>query len=237
MSTTCPSAAVSGAAARRYDERDQIIAQLLQRVDQLTEQLGLARTDQLTWLPTRDHWYRIAEDAWPSAHGLLLIDLDDVKAVNDTHGHAVVDAALAAVGERLRTMLTGDPLTGCGGRIGGDEFAVLVTRRPECGWQLQQVHGQLIDGLPIGASIGAVLDDQLTGTHRDGAMRGADRAMYRAKRSGGGVRMYAPEHDGPLAVPDHHPVQRPRHASPRRSGAPAREDTTRLGHKEELRVR
>jgi diguanylate cyclase (GGDEF)-like protein/PAS domain S-box-containing protein len=58
-----------------------------------------------------------------TAGSLLMIDLDGFKAINDTHGHATGDAVLAAVARGLRDRLRSTDLLG---RVGGDEFAVLL---------------------------------------------------------------------------------------------------------------
>ena len=87
----------------------------------------LAYFDTLTGLPNRSQFNgAIAEmSAAGRRYGLMLIDIDHLKLVNDTLGHAAGDALIAQVGERLDAALTGC-LT-C--RIGGDEFAVLI---PDC---------------------------------------------------------------------------------------------------------
>ena len=87
----------------------------------------LAYFDMLTKLPNRAQFNdAIAEmSAASRRYGLMLIDIDRLKIVNDTLGHAAGDSLIAGVGERLSTALPG--CLPC--RIGGDEFAVLI---PDC---------------------------------------------------------------------------------------------------------
>ncbi|MGW5679049.1 GGDEF domain-containing protein [Streptomyces sp. NPDC003860] len=119
---------------------------------------------------------------------VCLVDLDHFKDLNDTHGHAAGDTALAATGERLARWA--GP-RGVVGRLGGDEFAV-ATRRAE---SIEQHLTDLVDllhepvstkagPLPIAASVGAAASDYL-GIHTLPALlRGADASMYRTKHSG-----------------------------------------------------
>ncbi|MDT5233747.1 MAG: hypothetical protein QOI39_4247, partial [Mycobacterium sp.] len=119
--------------------------------------------------------------------GLLYIDLDSFKAVNDTFGHDVGDRVLIETGRRLLAA-TRDTDTVC--RLGGDEFAVLCA--PIDGPRgLQDLVDRLasmppvtvlVRGVPVAVteSIGSVMVDP----HEDidQALRRADAAMYRAKR-------------------------------------------------------
>ncbi|GGM15034.1 diguanylate cyclase domain-containing protein [Dactylosporangium sucinum] len=77
--------------------------------------------DALTGLPNRAMlWQHLNASVEP--YSVLLVDLDDFKAINDTHGHRVGDELLAAVGHRLRAAAHGRAVVA---RLGADEFAVL----------------------------------------------------------------------------------------------------------------
>ena len=131
---------------------------------------------------------------------LLLLDLDEFKDVNDSHGHAAGDQALVEVARRLRSGLrAGDVIA----RLGGDEFTVLLPDVPSMDHVLQvalklqrslSARCQLKMGeVSLGASIGIAAfpdDAQDSGT----LMRFADMAMYAAKAHGRGTHaMYKPE--------------------------------------------
>jgi diguanylate cyclase (GGDEF)-like protein len=166
----------------------------------LAELTRQAFHDALTGLPNRSHLLDRAERAIEEAGtggqrmALLLLDLNGFKQVNDTSGHHVGDALLHAVGRRLVGTLRADDLVA---RLGGDEFAILLTRDPDLQRAeaiAERLHERLrdpydIEGrrVEVGASIGVALFPD----HADdiaSLMRGADAAMYRAKRQGGGVR-------------------------------------------------
>jgi diguanylate cyclase (GGDEF)-like protein len=82
-----------------------------------------ATHDGLTGLPNRAHLDEYASRLTGGALGVLLLDLNGFKQVNDTYGHAAGDRLLHEVGTRLTTALGGD---GLAGRLGGDEFLVLL---------------------------------------------------------------------------------------------------------------
>jgi diguanylate cyclase (GGDEF)-like protein/PAS domain S-box-containing protein len=124
-----------------------------------------------------------------SAPAVMLVDLDEFKAINDTYGHHAGDAVLVAVAERIRAAVRA---TDTPARLGGDEFAVLL---PETGVATASEIAQrflellteplVVDGQPllIQASIGIAVD--VTGDP-DAVLREADAAMYDAKRQGKG---------------------------------------------------
>ena len=135
----------------------------------------------------------------PERIGVLFIDLDDFKAINDTHGHAAGDRVLQTVGAVLLNATRGCDTVS---RLGGDEFAVLLERvnqdeGPEVAAQrivnslarpIEAVSGQRVT---VSASIGIALRD--SAETRDELMRNADVALYEAKtRSRGRWIVYNP---------------------------------------------
>lgn len=133
--------------------------------------------------------------------GLLLIDLDRFKEVNDTLGHHIGDQLLSEIGPRVATTLRGVDLVA---RLGGDEFAVLLpdvdglSGALDVATRLRKALEEPFnfDGieLDIDASIGVVI----SGVHGDDAitlMQRADVAMYVAKQQTSGVMVYDPEND------------------------------------------
>jgi diguanylate cyclase (GGDEF)-like protein len=158
----------------------------------------LAYFDTLTGLPNRVHFNEAfarmtASDA--PQFGLMLIDIDCLKTVNDTMGHGVGDALIATVGTRLAALAG----SGFACRIGGDEFAVLI---PGCtkATQLRAVASRILAGMlaPFehdgnsitpSVTIGAALSGE---DGEDGVTlrQNADLALYHAKetRRGGYVR-------------------------------------------------
>lgn len=131
---------------------------------------------------------------------LLMIDLDRFKDINDNFGHYVGDLVLQQVGQRLRGILRASDTIA---RLGGDEFAiVLPTAHDEDATGIAaKLLGVLeapfvVDGhqLAIGASIG-LARFPLQAHDADSLLRHADTAMYAAKRSGGGVHVYAAPHE------------------------------------------
>ncbi|GAA2816888.1 GGDEF domain-containing protein [Kitasatospora paracochleata] len=148
----------------------------------LARRLATARRDPLTGLLTRDGFTTRAERlirSHPDRTTVLLVDLDDFKAVNDTHGHAAGDTVLKATADRL-TAWCGS--SGLAARLGGDEFAVVALDSAD---RIPQLHTALrrpidLDGLvlDVSASVGASHPAALLLTE---ALSAADRDMYAHK--------------------------------------------------------
>ena len=161
-----------------------------------------AQHDTLTGLPNRTALYRRVRRATARVRlrggtvGLLLIDLDRFKEVNDTLGHDHGDRLLRDVAERLRGALRrGDMLA----RLGGDEFAVLLRGLPDRGAAVELAlrltsaleRPFVVRGVTVqlGASIGVALCPE-HGTDVTTLVQRADVAMYEAKREHASVRVY-----------------------------------------------
>ncbi|MEN7342602.1 MAG: EAL domain-containing protein [Pseudomonadota bacterium] len=164
----------------------------------------MANYDQLTRLSNRQFFNRQLLKAIGHAErsdetlGLLFIDLNEFKAVNDTLGHHVGDQLLAQVAARLKGCVRSNDIVG---RLGGDEFAVLAETLTDpldaevVGTKIVNTLKQpfIIAGhsISIGASVGIAMypHDALDAEE---LMTRADLAMYEAKRNGrGGVLFYS----------------------------------------------
>ncbi|CAG2161148.1 hypothetical protein LMG26411_08033 [Cupriavidus numazuensis] len=173
------------------------IGQFIQR--QLSDERirHLASYDDLTGLLNRQQFNEQVRQTLDQAQrkrqriGVMFIDLDRFKVINDTLGHDAGDAVLQEFAARLRTALGGANVVA---RLGGDEFAVLV---PQCDDVdvLNQMATKILrntiapvrlvgSDYRISASIGVSIfpDD---GVSAPVLLRGADIAMYRAKSRGG----------------------------------------------------
>lgn len=121
---------------------------------------------------------------------LLVLDMDNFKAVNDVHGHLYGDAVLAQVGTTLRSLFRSQDVLG---RIGGDEFLILLKDVPgrtiveeRCQLLVQTLRDQLqllMPGLNVSISIGCALIPNHGAAFAD-LFRHADEALYQAKREG-----------------------------------------------------
>ncbi|MEA1942142.1 MAG: EAL domain-containing protein [Pseudomonadota bacterium] len=152
----------------------------------------MATHDSLTGLGNRCTLMRALEECMDTQRGcsLLLLDLDRFKVINDTMGHAVGDRVLTVVADRLRHVV-GRKGAVC--RMGGDEFAIVVTEGCRDAPFLAR---QIVDAVELPITIeDAVLDcSTCVGIRHLGAgdscaqvvMSQADIALYRAKASGHG---------------------------------------------------
>jgi diguanylate cyclase (GGDEF)-like protein len=167
-----------------------------------------ATHDRLTGLPNRALFRDRVEQAILAAErdgrtvGVMLMDLDRFKEINDTLGHHHGDLLLQKIGPRLREVLRESDSVA---RLGGDEFAVVLRNVASRDALVRVAENMLealsrpvvLDGvtLDIAASIGIVRAPE-HGTDVDTLIKRADVAMYRAKEAHSGFEIYASEFDG-----------------------------------------
>jgi diguanylate cyclase (GGDEF)-like protein len=167
----------------------------------------LARHDSLTGLPNRrlfeeklDASLHVASDAHKTA--VLMLGLDGLKRIKDTHGHAAGDKALCEFASRVVDILRKDSILA---RIGGDDFGIVMTdiRSIDDPANLaSRIVASVSDAFAIenvsadlGVGIGIAIAPS-DGVNLDELVRRADRALGRAKRDGRScVRFFEPEMD------------------------------------------
>jgi len=209
---------VAGAAAQWVEIRvsnlleDSLISGLVATIHDVTERRAFERQleaqafrDPLTGLPNRVLFGERVERAVVRARrsrrlpGVVYLDMDDFKRINDTFGHGVGDRVLVEVARRIQhTIRTEDTAA----RLGSDEFAVLLDETGEIGEVVAlaerleaafaapfEESGSLIS---LRCSIGIVRSDQSRSTSTE-LLRNAEIAMYAAKReSRGGHLVFQP---------------------------------------------
>lgn len=164
-----------------------------------------AQRDELTRLLNKNSTQRaiveyLADRDDRAMAAMLLLDLDNFKTVNDSLGHMYGDAVLTQVGATLRNMFRSQDVVG---RIGGDEFMILLKGLPNmeviqdrCKLLVDTLHNQLhqlMPNLPVSVSVGAAV------APRDGIAfadlyRHSDEALYTAKRRGKNqYKIYSPQ--------------------------------------------
>ena len=154
-----------------------------------------ALTDPLTGLRNRRAADLFLERlcAAKAPFGLLHMDLDFFKAVNDTLGHAAGDQVLASVGQVLRAQTR---VEDCAARIGGDEFVVILAERTDPAMLLaiaERIIRMVSVPIPfdgqecrVSASIGIVRSTDYLEPDPAAILADADRALYSAKHAGRG---------------------------------------------------
>ncbi|QIX97682.1 cyclic di-GMP phosphodiesterase [Cedecea sp. FDAARGOS_727] len=163
----------------------------------------LANTDTITGLPNRNAIYDLIAEAIENRGsgqvGIVYLDLDNFKKVNDAYGHMFGDQLLQAVSLAILSCLEEGQVLA---RLGGDEFIVLATNTSQ--GSLEAMSSRILTRLRVpfriglievysGCSLGISLAPQ-HGEERESLIRNADTAMYTAKESGRGkFCVFSPE--------------------------------------------
>lgn len=156
----------------------------------------MATTDELTGLYNRRHFLELAQkefhrcQRYDENFSLLMIDIDDFKAINDTYGHAGGDSVLRSLGEKMKSFFRSSDLQG---RLGGEEFAVLLINASlEEGYLRAERFRETIKESPLSfeekkiyytLSIGVTPYNKRM-EHLDELFKMADRGLYKAKERG-----------------------------------------------------
>ena len=186
--------ALVGAVVTLHDvsERRQLTDRLMHQADH----------DALTGLPNRltlmrriDEMLEQHDPAQDVTSALLLIDLDDFKVINDSHGHPAGDRVLEVIGRRLEG---GVRETDTVARLGGDEFAVVTTGTVEdVRATASRLMERIVEPVAVGgrrflvrASIGVVFAGDREHESADALLSHVDIALYEAKARGKGGVVY-----------------------------------------------
>jgi diguanylate cyclase (GGDEF)-like protein len=167
----------------------------------------MAMRDDLTQLCNRRYFYdrlqRDLEDAhtFPRPLGILMLDVDGLKDINDRHGHKVGDAVLIAAAKLLREHTRACDVPA---RIGGDEFAVILPEADKRGAQAaaRRITSAISRGVVCedqGVSVRLTLSVGISGfpwggDDVDAIMRSADENLYAAKQAAPNTREELPGH-------------------------------------------
>jgi diguanylate cyclase (GGDEF)-like protein len=171
---------------------------LLQRNTVYRYLVQASQTDAKTGVASPSHWRRVAGRAVTRVQhsggslGVMMVDLDHFKGINDRFGHLAGDEVLIAVADTLRLAVRPDDLVG---RFGGEEFSVLLTGATlaEATEAADRLHqrisvlggrtGSAGDVRSVTASIGVAVFGH-HGVELDELIEAADTALYRAKAAG-----------------------------------------------------
>jgi diguanylate cyclase (GGDEF)-like protein len=186
--------APSEAEIARLEELAESCGPAIRNAQRFREARTLADLDALTSLHNRRYFHETLArevaraDRYDRRLALVVLDIDDFKAINDRVGHLAGDSVLAAAAERLSSVVRGADVA-C--RVGGDEFAVIL---PEAGLadaeRLYHRIRQAIGSRPIGPADRVQVSAGIAELGpRDDAVsffQRADEALYRAKGAGKG---------------------------------------------------
>ena len=163
----------------------------LSAAQRLSETSYLAKTDELTGLANRRHFVTALKEAG-IGDGVILIDLNEFKPINDNFGHAAGDELLKQVALRLSRSFEKDWTFA---RLGGDEFGVIVPDGSKIDETARSITAAFsypfsvpgVGEVSTSASIGVAIEDG-----QGQALRQADLAMYQAKRSSQPIAFWSP---------------------------------------------
>jgi len=141
----------------------------------------MAQKDFLTGIYNRRAFFHLAKSCLNQNRGVLMIDIDYFKKINDTYGHAVGDVVLKEVTKRIQSLLRDEDIFA---RIGGEEFVILlnsvnkeslIKKAKEIN---EKIKNEKIENINVTISVGGYL---FKDKNIEIAMKKADEALYKAK--------------------------------------------------------
>jgi len=180
----------------RLEELNKALSVEKRRLERATLKIShLANHDSLTGLPNRRLLFELADKALETTRragsilGVLFMDMDDFKPINDNFGHAAGDNALVEISERLKNHVRASDIVA---RIGGDEFVAILTNVNTIA-DIERVADKLLamcnkpinlgqDSPSIGLSMGIAVFPT-DGSTMEELLGKADTAMYRIKHT------------------------------------------------------
>jgi diguanylate cyclase (GGDEF)-like protein len=153
----------------------------------------LATTDSMTGLKNRREFMCLADTEWLRSIryqrnlSLVILDIDDFKAINDQHGHQIGDKVIITIGQLCNHAKRTSDIAG---RIGGEEFAVLLPETTAAdAYQFAQrlrllIAGEAIEDGRVMATVSIGVSNAASVSSVAELMKQADQALYQAKRTG-----------------------------------------------------
>lgn len=210
--------------------QEELAAQRSQRIELEEQMHRLATIDRLTGLATRAHFFALARERLERARrhggpcGLIVCDVDGFKSINDTRGQDAGDRVLAALGRELAAHCAGEDVAG---RIGGEEFALLLSGAslgatfdvaerirvaigrlaPSCGGRPMSITMSV--GCTAIADATAEIADAPVDATLERLVREADAGLYEAQGTGGNRTIAWPAYQALRALRTGEAVERP----------------------------
>ena len=182
-------------AVRIRQDRERALVQALQEASLADQMRTLSETDQLTELLNRRGLLSKIENNSPRNRTMVIIDLDNLKSVNDQFGHIVGDNYIKAIAGRIAGAVSKTDLVG---RWGGDEFLVVLDTTADSAHNVLERLRNVVtraeittDSLRIPASFSAGAAMWVPGESIDEVLRRADAALYSAKAQGRNTVVFA----------------------------------------------
>ncbi len=182
----------NGTLKRELFHSREILASQRQQIETLKTEV---RVDGMTQLANRACFdEKLMEmvrlwERYGDAFSLMIIDVDNFKDINDTHGHPGGDRVLKGVAYKIRSTLRATDFVA---RFGGDEFAAILmkTKAPAAADAAQKVCRQVreskffLDGEEVRTSLSIGVAEIATGESAEQLLKRADKALYRVKKAG-----------------------------------------------------